>query len=251
MKFGLCAPVESIRRVKALGFDYIEVNATRIGRMSSAEFETAAAMAKEASLPVSAANCLFPGEMNLYASPDRVAAWLQLVMPRLRRLGVDTVVFGSGGARRRPSSLPYPVAFRSLARSVRLMGDTAMANGLTVVIEPLNTGETDMINCLAEGSALAAMADHPNVRLLADAYHLAMEDENPMEMGRVGGVCHVHVALREGRRWPVRADEELKAFFAGLKSAGYDGRVSVEGASDAWEQDAPAALEVLRSMASA
>ncbi len=251
MEFGLCAPLEDAGLVRDLGFSYIEVNAAQIGQMSGEAFAAALARSKALGFPVKRANCLFPGELRLCGPdmrPDAVAAWLRKVMPRLAALGVEKAVFGSGGARKRPEGLPYPAAFRDLVRVCRMIGGAAEASGLTVVIEPLNTRETDMINSLAEGAALMAAADHPCVGLLADAYHLAMEGEHPSEIARVGGVGHVHVALKEGRRWPVAEDAALREFFLGLRAAGYDGCVSVEGNSGDRAADAPAALAALRRL---
>ena len=248
MEFGLCAPVGDAALARTLGFAYIEVNATEIGRMTEKAFAEAAARAKDAGIPVAAANCLFPGDLDLYGRRDRAAAWLRTVMPRLALLGADTVVFGSGGARRRPAGMPYAAAFRSLVRTARLVGDCARASGITAVIEPLNRRETDMINSLAEGAALAAAADHPNVSLLADAYHIAVEGEDPAELVRAGGVRHAHVALADGRGWPVRSDPALEGFFRALREAGYAGRVSVEGNSADRAADAAPALRILRAL---
>ena len=248
MKIGLCASIRRAAEVQALGFDYLEANISEIGAMSPDDFARCAAEVKAAGFPVLTTNCFCPGELDLYGSRDRVAAWLQLVMPRLACLGVKTVVFGAGMARNRPENIPYAVAFRSLVRTVRLAGDTARANGMTVAIEPLHFPETNMINCLAEGAALAAAADHPNVSLLADTFHMAMAGEDPREIVRTGGVRHVHVALKEGRRWPVEADEYLTGFIAALKAAGYDGCISVEGNSDDWSGDAPRCLRTLRAL---
>ncbi len=248
MKIGCCAPADRAAEVRDLGFDYIEVNATEIGRMTPEAFATCAAELKALGIPALSANCLFPGETDLYGSPDRVAAWLQCVMPRLAALGVRTVVFGSGGARKRPDAMPYAAAFRSLTRTARLIGDCAKAYGITVAVEPLHFLETNMINCLAEGAALAAAAEHPNVSLLADTYHMARNGEDPGEIVRAGGVRHVHVALREGRRWPVEADEYHAAVIAALKETGYDGCISVEGNSGDWAGDAPRCLRTLRAL---
>ena len=248
MKIGLCAPADRAAEVKALGFDYLEVNATEIGQMTPEAYARRAAEIKALGIPVLSANCFCPASLNLYGSRDSLAAWLQRVMPRLAGLGVKTVVFGSGGARNKPDRIPYAVAFRSLVQAVRLMGDSAAACGITIAVEPLYGTETNMITCLAEGAALAAAAEHPNVSLLADAFHMVRGAEDPREIARAGGVRHVHVALKDGRRWPVEADAYLPAFMAALKASGYDGCVSVEGNSDDWASDAPRSLRTLREL---
>lgn len=251
MSIGLCADLERAAEVQALGFDYLEPPVTGIAALSDADFARMQADLRETGLPVKRCNCLFPGDLPLCGRDlrtDRVAAWLQKALPRVKALGAELVVFGSGKARRRPEGVPFGEAFRRLARVARLVGDVCAANGLRVAIEPLNPGETNMINTLAEGAALAAAADHPAVGLLADSYHIALSGEDPADLIRLGGVWHVHVALKEGRRWPVAADPLHGRLFAALKTAGYAGCVSVEGASDDWKADAAAAIPLLRSL---
>ncbi len=250
ISIGLCAGLERAGEVKALGFDCLEPPVTGIAALSDAAFERALADLRETGLTVRCCNCLFPGELALCGDDlrtDRVAAWLQAVLPRVKRLGAELVVFGSGKARRRPNGMPYGRAFRQLARVARLIGDACAANGLRMAIEPLNPGETNMINTVAEGAALMSAADHPAVGLLADSYHMALSGEDPADIIRVGGVWHVHVALKEGRRWPVAPDPLLLRLFAALKATGYAGCVSVEGVSGDWRADAARVLPLLRN----
>lgn len=246
---GLCAGLEKAGEAKALGFDYLEPPVTGIASLSETAFADALAQVRQTGLPVRRCNCLFPGSLPLCGEDlraDRVAAWLQAALPRVRALGAELVVFGSGGARKRPEQVPYATAFRRLVQVTRLIGDVCAANGLRVAIEPLNPGETNMINTVAEGAALAAAADHPVVGLLADSYHIALTGEDPADLVRLGGVWHVHVALKEGRRWPVAADALHASLFAALRASGYKGCVSVEGNSADWQADAAAALPLLR-----
>ena len=250
MRIGVCAPLSRLEEAKALGFDYLEANVTDIGRMSDAEFADAAAAVRASGFPVLRANCLFPGEITLTAedsAADVIDRWLQRALPRVKALGAEIVVFGSGASRRRPDSMPYAVALRRLARVARQVGEVCRANGLRAAIEPLNPGETNMILSLAEGACLAAMADHPCVGLLADAYHIALTGEPADDLLRLGGVWHVHVALKDGRRWPAEEDADLRAFLRALLASGYDGCVSIEGRSDDWSTDAAKALPLLRA----
>lgn len=251
MLYGLCAPVSRAGEAKALGFDYLEVSAVELGRMSGDEFAAAAEALRETGLPVLRCNCLFPAEITLTredSAADIVDRWLQLILPRARALGAELVVFGAGASRRRPEGVPYATAFRRLARVARQVGEACRAHGMRVAVEPLNPGETNMINTLAEGAALAAAADHPCVGLLADAYHIALSGEPAFDLVHLDRLWHVHVALREGRRWPVREDNLLACFLGALKASGYDACVSIEGSSDDWAHDAPAALRYLRSL---
>lgn len=139
-------------------------------------------------------------------------------------------------------------AFRRLVQVSRMVGDAAARHGITIVVEPLCRRECNMINSLGEGAALVAAADHPNVKLLADTYHIT-EDGEPMgDISRVCGVSHVHVALKQSRLWPIVSEPELVECMSQLKLTGYTGRISVEGRSDDPAADAPRALKVLKTL---
>ena len=105
-----------------------------------------------------------------------------------------------------------------------------------------------MINSLTEGAALALEANEPNVGLLADLYHMAKEGEDMHRIPLVSPLMHTHIALLEGRKYPVEKREEVVSFFSYLKEAGYDGRMSIEGSSDDWIKDSELSLKTLREL---
>jgi len=104
-----------------------------------------------------------------------ISEYLEKALRRIEWLGGQYVVFGSGASRRRPEGMGYTEAFNRLTGITRLCGRVAQAHGITVVIEPLNRSETNLINSVGEGACLAAAVNHERVRLLADYYHIARE----------------------------------------------------------------------------
>ena len=57
------------------------------------------------------------------------------------------------------------------------VGGHAAAAGVVLLFEPLNRYEDHMINTLAQGTELIAAAGSPGVRLLADTYHMNIEED--------------------------------------------------------------------------
>lgn len=252
MKFGLCAKLELMEKAAALGFDYLEPPVNGVAAMSEEAFAQSLEEAKRIGLPCPAFNLLFPKTMQLL-SPEvadaQIAAYLHGALARVRLLGGQIAVFGSGKSRNRPEGMRYEEAFRRLAEVTRMTGEIAGEYGVTIVIEPLNRGESNMICSMAEGAALVAAANHPNVALLCDYYHAAREGEPLEDIVRLGGVRHAHIAAREGRRYPVEPGaDDFGAFFACLRATGYQGLMSVEGKTDDMEADAPRALELLKKL---
>ena len=250
MKIGFCAKLDRINEVAAAGFDYIEPPVSAIAALSEDEFQQCLTLVKTASIPAPSFNVLFPREIQLL-SPDadrQIVPYLQKAFDRVEKLGGKVVVFGSGASRKRPEGMPYGEAFRRLADIARLIGDIAGQHGLTVVIEPLNLGETNIINSVAEGADLAAVVNHPNVKLLADYYHIAVERQAPEDLARVGGIAHCHIATEIGRRAPLKAEEGFRKMFSAMKQTGYTGLISVEGGADDLIKEGPACVKLLKKL---
>ncbi len=251
MKFGFCAGPGRIAEVADAGFDYIELPVSSIADLSEADFRACRDAVLSAPIPAPAFNVLFPGNLKLLSeedNSDRIRAYLEGALNRVRELGGRVVVFGSGASRFRPEALPYGAAFRRLAEVTRLIGEVADRFGITIAVEPLNRGETNIINSLAEGACLAAAADHPRVKVLADYYHVSLEGEPVEEINRIGRVAHVHLATTAGRRIPLDPRPEYSRLFSVLKQTGYEGLISVEGRSDDLAQEGPLSLKTLRQL---
>ena len=251
MNIGFCGKPNIADQVAQAGFDYLEPPVNALAAMSEADFDAAQAALRAAHMPTPSFNLLFPRDLALLAAGTtdaEIAAYLRQALPRVARLGGRVAVFGSGRSRQRPEGMPYGAAFRRLTEVTRLTGDIAAENGLTIVIEPLNRGESNMINSLAEGAALAAAADHPNVALLADYYHIALEHEPPEDIARLTGIAHAHIATEVGRRVPVAPDDGYRRMFAAMKQTGYTGLLSVEGKSDDLLADGPVSVRLLKQL---
>lgn len=251
MKLGICTSIDDIATVERMGFDYLEASASKIAAMPEEDFTRTLALAEGASIPCDCFNVLFSKAMRLIGmdrNDEALEDYLRTTFARLRQLHGRLVVFGSGKARSRPEDMSFSAAYRELVRVTRLMGKIAGEYGLAIVIEPLNRSETNLICSVAEGAMLAADVDLENVRLLADAYHMQVENESIQNIGRVGSLAHVHIAARQGRGYPLSEEEPFVALFEQLAGIGYDGGISIEGKTADFAREAPAALAVLRRL---
>ena len=251
MKFGLCTGSENLEMAARLGFDYIECTVTSIEAMSSDDYNSFRSKVNQSSVKVERCNTLFPGTIRLVgpeADKSKITAYLEKAFPRVKALGGNVVVYGSGKSRMFPSDMAYTDAFRELINVTRLTGQIAAEYGLTIAIEPLNRGETNCVNSLKEGAMLEAAADLLSVGLLADLYHILKEKEPFENIVSVKNLKHTHIALLEGRAFPTVRNSDVEAFFNALKQIGYNETMSVEGNADNLEKDAAAALKVLREL---
>lgn len=251
IQFGLCGGLDRLHEAKAAGFAYLELPVSGVAALSDEDFATKLNEVREAGMPTPAFNLLFPRTLQLL-SPEvtdgDIAAYLEPAMARVEALGGRVAVFGSGRSRNMPEGMTFDAAFRRLVEVTRLTGEIAGKHGVTIVIEPLNRAESNMINSVAEGACLAAAVNHPSVKVLADYYHMAVEGEPISDIVRLGGITHAHIATKEGRRYPTVMEEGFRQFFQALKATGYDGLVSVEGKTDDMAVDGPASLALLEKL---
>jgi sugar phosphate isomerase/epimerase len=167
-------------------------------------------------------------------------------LERIGELGGEIVVFGSGGARKAPDGFPMDEAREQFIEVVTLAGQIAGTYGITIAIEPLNVGETNIINSVKEGMEIVAAADHPFVKLLADLYHIDEEKEPIQHVIDAGDdLVHTHTA-DTGRYYPGSGNYPHKEFFGALRSIGYDDRMTVECKFKDFPTECVKALEFLK-----
>lgn len=254
MEIGICAAPAELERVCRQGWDYLEVSGAALAGFSDPDFELLAgqnrALRSARFGGCRACNGLFPGGLALVGparSEAAISDYLEKLTGRLQQLGVETVVFGSGSARRCPEGFDRERALEQAAETACLLGDIAGRHSIAVGIEPLNDSETNLLTTYAEAAAFVQRLRHPNVSVMADLYHLHRMGE---PLGQLAAVvpCHCHVAAFD--RSPVgEADRPALAELAAvLKKAGYAGRLSLEAVVHDPDAEAPAALKVLRSV---
>lgn len=254
MRFGVCASLEHLPPLAAAGYDYVEASVAPTLRPEQPEGEVLPGLRERlgaSALVPEAFNVFLPGDLKVVGpgvDAGRQERYLGAAFARVAALGGQIVVFGSGGSRNVPEGFDRAEAERQIVEFLRRAGPLAAAHNVTVVIEPLNRGECNIINSVAEGVQVAQTVNHPNIKVLSDLYHVALEGQS-FEETRAAGTWlqHVHVAGAEGRRAPNAQDvESLAPFFRVLKEMNYGGRVSVEGGWTDLPSQAAETLDALR-----
>ena len=234
MKIGVCTGIDNALEFKGVA-DYVEFPLTRIADLTDEEFADLKKRLADNNIVVGATNVFLPGNIKICGpemNVDTIKEYADGALKRASELGVDICVLGSGGARKIPEDVNFEDGMKQLYESIKLIGDCAARYGVTIVLEPLNKLETNTINTVAEGAKIVRTLNHPNVKLLADIYHMGMENESlDVIVENKDIILHTHIANPyDDRACPVEGDgydyEAVKKVFA---DAGYDVRLSVEG----------------------
>lgn len=250
MRFGCCVPPDKIEIIARAGFDFCELPASAVQPLDDDAAALPALRAIAAApLRPEAFNVLVPATLPLvgpHADLAAMRAYLRRAFGRMAQLGGAVVVLGSGAARRLPADMPRAQALDQLVEALTLAADEAGRAGITLVLEHLNQGETNVCTSLAECQALIEQRAIAGLRLLADLYHLEVEREPLAHVAAAGPLlAHVHVA-GGGRRAPDVAGYDYVGFMDVLQATGYAGRISAECAWEDLEAQAAGALAFMR-----
>ena len=116
-----------------------------------------------------------------------------------------------------------------LSQALLNLGLFAAKYNLPLLYEPLNRYETNLVNRLADGVELLKGLGTSNVKLLADLYHMNIEEANLADALRAaaGFVGHVHFA-DSNRRAAGMGHTDFAPVAAALREIGYEGYLSAE-----------------------
>lgn len=260
MRYGVCVgnDTKKVKLAAEVGYDYVESGFQFFGRGDDAEIENFIKVLDECNIKCEAANCFMPSDLPV-SGPDvddeKNAAFVEVGMRKGKEAGLKTVVFGSSGARRVPEGFGYDKAFRQLGHFLAdIVSPIAEKYGITVTVEPLSPGESDIINTVYEGVMLSAMVNKDNIKGLADLYHMVNAGDTADDVKRLkGSICHGHISnpvSRNGQKrlYPLDDDEyDYKSFVEALEFAGCE-RCSIEAGCIDFDAEAPVAIKMLKSL---
>ena len=253
-EYGVCGGPAVAAVAAEAGFDYFEWNVGGLlkPREHHDAFAAALTEARTAALPCPVVNCFVPGDLKITGPDADLAALEQYVTTTFERAyeaGVDTIVFGSGGARGIPEGVGRQSAHDQIVAFCRMAAPIALGHGVTVVIEPLNLAECNVLTTVGESAELVREVDHPALLLLTDAYHLLKDNDSVESVATNGEIlAHVHIATSPTRQSPGGEECDFLPFFDALARARYTGRISIEGKIPDPPNDLPKALSLMKRL---
>lgn len=171
-------------------------------------------------------------EVGLAALPGREDDFADAVaqgVAQAGELGASKVNVLAG---RPPAGADLQSCQDALAGNLRFAADRFAEIGVRVMVEPVNASDVPGFHLTALETALAALAraDHPNLALQFDLYHMAItEPDLNAAIARAGGaIGHVQFADVPGRHEPGTGRIDFAGAVAALRASGYDGALSAE-----------------------
>jgi sugar phosphate isomerase/epimerase len=120
-------------------------------------------------------------------------------------------------------------SLETLASGLRLCGERATLYDMPFIYEPLNRYETKLLNRLGDAAKFLEQHELTNVSLLADLFHMNIEERDLADAIREAGkhICHVHFA-DSNRRAMGFGHTDATRVIAALREIRYSGYLSAE-----------------------
>lgn len=221
----------AIRTAAALGFDAIELFPPAPDAVDPAELRR---LLDDAGLSLAAVGTgagWVKHKLSL-TSPDEAVRWkavafVSRTLEFAAKFEAPAIIGSMQG--RWADDVTRPVALRWLGKALYELDQVAGDLGTTVLYEPLNRYETNLINTLADGVQMLKGLGTASVKLLADLFHMNIEEADPAgAVGDAGGyVGHVHFA-DSNRRAAGLGHTAFAPVVAALRDIGYAGYLSAE-----------------------
>ena len=227
---------EKIRKAAEYGFDGVEIRLFEDEASQQKINGIIKSLSDNGLYPVS---LIMPGETYRRPLIDTTvkAAKIELAKKALdaaAQLGCPTIVCPEYGAQ-----VPLPL-FNHPARPTQeqhellieyltFVADYAEKNGSVALIEPINRYETRFFYTLEDGKNIIDEVGKSNLYLLADFFHMNLEEVSIPEAIRTYGKDVMHVHLGDSNRFlPGQGHIDFKSGFAALKEMGYERFMALE-----------------------
>ncbi|QNK50804.1 sugar phosphate isomerase/epimerase [Brevibacterium sp. PAMC23299] len=118
---------------------------------------------------------------------------------------------------------------QSISNSLLYLDTIAKETGTTIFLEPLNRYQDHMINTLADARSYIEENDLTHVKIVADFYHMNIEEDGISEALHKNRDLIGHIHLADNHRFqPGSGSLDFKTPFNQLKEDGYDGFLTLE-----------------------
>ncbi len=213
---------QALRRVKAEGYDGVELAITNPARINPDTAKEALESEGLRLLSITTGQAAAKEELSL-SSPDekvrrRAVERIQAHMQFAKSFGAVVIVGSLRGA-----DGDMELLVESLCECATYDAEVRIA------LEPLNRYESRLVNTVADGLDVVERVSAENIGLLADTFHANVEESNIGEAFRTAGDRLFHVHLADSNRWTLGYGHlPLDAVWEALEAIDYDGSLVIE-----------------------
>jgi len=210
----------SMRKAATLGFDGVELFTASAGAVA---VDTLIRLSKELGLSIAAVGTGAGKVINglTLTDPDpgiraKAIAFIQAMISFGATVNAPAIIGSMQG--NAANGVDRDQALAWLTDGLNTLGKFAETKGVTLIYEPLNRYETNLINRLEDGASFLHSLTTTNVRLLADLFHMNIEEASLPDSIRQAGKLIGHVHFADSNRGPIgmghtQMNEVVKALY--------------------------------------
>jgi sugar phosphate isomerase/epimerase len=219
------------RQAQAIGFDAVEVFPPSADAIDAAELRSLLDDHALALAAVGTGAGWVKGRLHL-TLPDAAARqaaqdFIRSIIDLAGGLGASAIIGSMQG--RWGDEVDHATASGYLCDALQALGEHAKPFGVPLIYEPLNRYETNLCNTVEAGMRLLERLSTDNVVLLADLFHMNIEEADLAAAIRTGGRRIGHVHFVDSNRRPAGCGHlDFAPIAAALNEIGYQGFASAE-----------------------
>lgn len=221
----------SFQRLKRFGYDGIEFAAEPY----TADQDKMAELLEKYQLGCTSLCGIFPEERDLSSGDSRAAGravqYLKDSVDFAVKVGAPyMIVVPSPVGRTQPMpGCTYREAWDNAVANIKEAADYAGNRGIRFAIEAINRYETYLVNNLSTALEFVRAINHPAVGLMADLFHMSIEENNMCaSLFRIRDyLMHVHIADNT-REAAGLGSTDFKQILYTLREIGYQGPLTME-----------------------
>ena len=172
------------------------------------------------------------GSNNLPLNPDKTDLYKERVELGVRYASALGCIGVNTGVGPLPEGLDPEIAYETYIGNLRYAADELQKVGVKALIEPINTRDQPgfLIHTSDQGMKAIADADHSNVYLQYDFYHMQIMEGDLIETFRrlLPSIAHVQFADTPGRNEPGTGEINYSFLFEMMDEVGYEGWAGAE-----------------------
>lgn len=224
---------EKFLYIKEVGLDGFEVD----GKLLINHLDEVKEAIAETGIPVTTACGGYTGWIGDFIEERRLngLAEIKQILESLQEVGGKGIVvpaaWGMFTYRLPPMTSPRSQAGdrKAITESLVYLDMIAEETGTTIFLEPLNRYQDHMINTLADARSYIEENGFKNVKIIADFYHMNIEEDDISEALHQNRDLVGHIHLADNHRYqPGSGSLDFKKHFNALKEDGYEGFLTIE-----------------------
>ncbi|MBM7564741.1 sugar phosphate isomerase/epimerase family protein [Paenibacillus sacheonensis] len=224
---------QKLNSLKTLGFEGFEID----GRNLIDRYDEIRRAVLSTGIPISSVCGGYRGWIGDFDAEERAKAIADIgeILKYTGDIGAAGVIvpaaFGIFSKKLPPFQSPRAAdeERRILLDSLAQLNEHALKAGSFLLLEPLNRYEDHMINRLDEAGSLIREGEFAAVEIMADFFHMQIEepDVNASLRAEADLIAHVHLA-DSNRLQPGYGHTDFTTYFQTLREIGFDGYMAVE-----------------------